>query len=93
MLYKTSANKFGRKICFKIEIKIKSVKPQTTRNLTSLFYTSGINLVILASTDGELWCGQAQNGINLDFEVKFDLEGQNKCHLNQGVLYIPIWWS
>ena len=25
---------------------------------------------------GELWCGQAQNGVNLDFQVKFDLEDQ-----------------
>ena len=26
----------------------------------------------------ELWSGQAQNGINSDFEVKFDLEGQGQ---------------
>ena len=25
---------------------------------------------------GELWCGLAQNGVNLDFQVKFDIEGQ-----------------
>ena len=24
----------------------------------------------------ELWCGQAQNGVNFDFDLKFDLEGQ-----------------
>ena len=27
---------------------------------------------------GVLWCGQAQNGANLDFQVKFDLEGQGR---------------
>ena len=26
----------------------------------------------------ELWSGQAQNGVNSDFEVKFDLEGQGQ---------------
>ena len=26
----------------------------------------------------ELWCGQAQNRVNLDFQVKFDLEGQGR---------------
>ena len=26
---------------------------------------------------GELWCGQAQNGVNLDFQVKFDPEGRS----------------
>ena len=28
--------------------------------------------------DGELWRGQAQNGVNLAFQVKFDLEGQGQ---------------
>ena len=26
----------------------------------------------------ELWCGQAQNGVNSDFKVKFDLKGQSQ---------------
>ena len=26
----------------------------------------------------ELWSGQAQNWVNSDFEVKFDLEGQDQ---------------
>ena len=46
--------------------------------LTKVFGTSGPNLVILAWMGGELWCGQAQNGVNLDFQVKFDLEGQGR---------------
>ena len=43
--------------------------------LTKLFCTSGPNLVVLAWMGNELWCGQAQNGLNADFEVKFELEG------------------
>ena len=35
------------------------------------------NLEIVTSIGGELWHGQAQNGVNCDFEVKFDLEGQS----------------
>ena len=37
-------------------------------------YTFGPNLVALAWTGDELLLGQAQNGVNFDFEVKFDLE-------------------
>ena len=42
----------------------------------------------------ELWSGQAQNGVNSDFEVKLDLEGQGqlppKTIGNQGLLHL---WS
>ena len=34
------------------------------------------NLEIVTSIGGELWHGQAQNGVNFYFEAKFDLEGQ-----------------
>ena len=34
--------------------------------------------VVLAWMDDELWCGQAQNGVNLDFQVKFNLGGQGR---------------
>ena len=51
---------------------------KTTKVLTKLFCTSGPNLVILAWMGNELWCGQAQNGVNSDFQVKFDLEGQGQ---------------
>ena len=44
--------------------------------LTKVFCTSGPNFVVLAWTGDELSLGQAQNGVNFDFEVKFDLEGQ-----------------
>ena len=34
------------------------------------------NLEILTRIGGELWFGEAQNGVNFEFGVKFDLEGQ-----------------
>ena len=40
--------------------------------------TSGPNLLNLAWTGDELSHEQVQNGVNFDFEVKFDLEGQNQ---------------
>ena len=36
------------------------------------------NLEIVTSIGGELKHGQAQNGVNFDFDVKFDLEGQSQ---------------
>ena len=33
---------------------------------------------MVAWTGDKLWCGHAQNGVNFDFEVKFDLEGQGQ---------------
>ena len=50
----------------------------TPRILTKVFCTSGPNLVVLAWTGDELSHGQAQNGANFHFEVKFDLEGQGQ---------------
>ena len=44
--------------------------------LTELRCIIGQNLEILTSTGGEWSCGQAQNCVNFDFQVKFDLEGQ-----------------
>ena len=75
--------------------------PNTTWILTKVFSTSGPNLVALAWTGDELSRGQAQNGVNFYFEVKFDLEGQgqspppppppqNNRDLNQGLLHL---WS
>ena len=52
--------------------------PKTTGFLTKVFSTSGPNLVALAWTVDELSREQAQNGVNFDFEVKFDLEGQGQ---------------
>ena len=66
---------------FKIENEIEDQDqstPKLTRILTQVFCTFGPNLVILAWTGHELSCRQAQNGVNFDFEVKFDLEGQGQ---------------
>ena len=51
---------------------------KTTGILTKVFSTSGPNLVALAWTGDDLSRGQAQNRVNFDFEVKFDLEGQGQ---------------
>ena len=51
---------------------------KTTGFLTKVFSTSGPNLVALAWTGDELSCGQAQNGVKFDFEVKFDLESHGQ---------------
>ena len=52
--------------------------PKTIEILTKVFCTSGPNLVVLARTGDELSHGKAQNGVTLDFEVRFDLEGQGQ---------------
>ena len=46
--------------------------------LTKVFCNSGSKLVILAWRGDELSHGQAQNGANFNFEVKFDFEGQGQ---------------
>ena len=52
--------------------------PKTIGILTKVFCTSGPNLVVLAWTDDELSHRKAQNGVNFDFDIKFDLEGQGQ---------------
>ena len=54
--------------------------PQTIRILAKLFccISAPPNLVVLAWTGDELLRGQAQNGVNFDFELKFDLESQGQ---------------
>ena len=45
------------------------------------------NLEIITSIGGELWHRQAQNGVNFDFGVQFDLEGHNQLsHKTIGIL-------
>ena len=51
---------------------------KTTGILSKVFSTSGPHLVALAWTGDDLSCGQAQNGVNFDFAVMFDLEGQGQ---------------
>ena len=52
------------------------LSPKTTGIVTKVFCTSGPNLVVLARMDDELSCGQAQNGVSFDFQVKSHLDGQ-----------------
>ena len=76
-----SANKFGRKMGFKIKNEIEDHYqsiPKLTGMLTELRCIIGQNLEILTSTGGEWSCGQAQNCVNFDFQVKFHLEGQGQ---------------
>ena len=47
----------------------------------------GPNLEIVSSICGDLSSGQTQNGVNFDFHVKFDLEGQGRSlHKTIGIL-------
>ena len=52
--------------------------PKTVGILTKVFCTSGPNFVVLAWTGDELSHAQAQNGVNFDFEVKYDFEDQGQ---------------
>ena len=61
--------------------------------LTKVFCTSGPNLVILAWTGDELSPGQAQNGVNFDFEVKFDLEVQGQSPSKTIGILIEVFYT
>ena len=61
--------------------------PKTTGILTKVFSTSGPHLVALTWTRDELSSEQAQNGVNFDFEVEFDLEGQGQSPQSTKVFY------
>ena len=61
--------------------------PKTTGILTKVFSTSGPNLVALAWMGDALSREQAQNWVNFDFEVKFDLE----CQCRSPPKTIGIW--
>ena len=74
---KSDANKQDFENKFNLTCHAQST-PKTTRILTKVFSTSGPNLVALAWTGDELSRRQAQNGVNFDFEVKLDLEGQGQ---------------
>ena len=62
---------------------------------TVLRYIFVLNLEIVTSIGDELWHGQAQNGVNFDFEAKFDLEGQGQSLLKTRSFtsMVQIWWS
>ena len=77
---KSDANKQDFENKFNLTCQAQSTH-KTIGILTKVFCTSGPNFVVLAWTGDELSHGQAQNGVNFDFEVKFDLEGQGKSPL------------
>ena len=73
--------------------------PKTTGILTKVFSTSGLNLVALAWTGDELLRRKTQNGVNFDFEVKFDLEVQGQSPPKTITILtkvftpmVQIWW-
>ena len=74
---KNDANKQDFENKFNLTCQAQST-PKTTGISTKVFSTCGPNLVALAWTGDELSHGQAQNGVNFDFEVKFDLEAQGQ---------------
>ena len=49
--------------------------------------------MILAWTGDELSCRQAQNGVNFDFEVTFDLEGQGQSPLKTIVILTKVFYT
>ena len=74
---KSDANKQD----FENKLNLTCLAHSTTKTigiLTKVFWTSGPNSVVLAWTDDELSGGQAENGVNFDFEGKFDLEGKGQ---------------
>ena len=70
---KSDANKQDFENNLHLTCQVQSI-PKTLEILTKVFCTSSPNLVVLPWTGDELSLGQAQNGVNFDFEVKFDLE-------------------
>ena len=74
---KSNANKQDFENKFNLTCQAQST-PKTIVILTKVFCTSGLNFMVLAWTGDELSHGQAQNGVNFDFEVKINLEGQGE---------------
>ena len=72
---KSDANKQDYEIQLNLTYRDRST-PKIIGILTKVFCIFGPHLVILAWAGDELSREQAQNGVNFDFEVKFDLEGQ-----------------
>ena len=75
--HKIDANKQDFLIKLNLTYQARST-PKIIGILTKIFFTSCPNLVIPACTGDKLSRRQAQNGVNFDFEVKFDLEGQGQ---------------
>ena len=77
LLYGQAQNGMNLDLQVKFDIEDQGLStPTTTGFLTVLRCISGPNLVILTEKNEKLSCGQGQNEVKLDFQVKFDLEGQ-----------------
>ena len=50
------------------------------------------NLKIVTSIGGELWHGQAQNGVNFDFGVQFVLEGHDQSSHKTLVILTKVFY-
>ena len=60
---------------FYFTLKVKGNCPtKTIRILTEVFCTFCPIFFTLAGTSDELWCGQAQNGVNFDFKLDLTLK-------------------
>ena len=77
MMYIKSSIWSGFEIKNRIEDRFQS-SPKLVGIWTVLSCIFVPNLEIVTSIGGELWHAQAQNGVNFDFEVKFDLKGQGQ---------------
>ena len=77
MMYIKSSIWSGFEIKNWIEDQFQS-SPKLVRIWTVLRSIFVPNSEIVTSIGSELWHGQAQNEVNFDFEVKFDLEGQGQ---------------
>ena len=86
---KSDANKQDFEIKLNLTYRARST-PIIMRILIKVFCSSGPYLVILAGTGDELSCGQAQNGVNFDFEGQGQSPPHNNRDLNQGLLHL---WS
>ena len=90
-VHKNSANKFGRKMGFKIENEIEDQDqsiPKLIGILTHVFCTFGPNLVILAWTGDELSCRQPQNGVTVD-KLRVDAHARTHTHRQTQTTTIP----
>ena len=75
------------KLNLTLRVTVNHLKKKTIAILTMVFSTSGLNLVILVWTGHAILCRQAQNKVNLDFQVKFDFEGTGQWfHNTIGIL-------
>ena len=75
--------------------RLRLIAPQNNRDLNQGILHLWSKFGDLAWMSDELWCGQAQNGVNFDFNLHLTLKvkvdwPQNNRDLNQGVLHL---WS